>query len=70
MAMVLVVLAALCLVYSFLMATGDGTGNAGTVGIVGIILFMFGALLHMRKRRNEQLEAMRGRNDNTSAKNG
>jgi hypothetical protein len=70
MAMVIVVIAALCLVYAFLLSNGDGSGNTGMVGGIGIILFIVGALLHMRNRRNEQLEAMRGRNDNTGTKNG
>jgi hypothetical protein len=44
---------------------------AGNAGVIGIILFIVGLLFHMRKRRNEQLEAMRGRgNDTKDSRNG
>lgn len=64
MSIVFVVIAAVLLVYSFIMSQGDGYNeSAGMAGIIGIVAFVIGALLHMRKRRNEQLEAMRGRRD-------
>jgi uncharacterized membrane protein len=71
MAMVLVVIAGVLLTASFLLSQGESNGElAGNLGLIGIIVAIVGLLFHMRKRRNEQLEAMRGRNDNTSAKNG
>ena len=62
MAMVLVIVAGILITFSFLLSQGD-TNNAlaGNMGIIGIVVFIVGALLHMRNRRNEQLEAMRGR---------
>lgn len=39
----------------------------GIVGqIFGFIILLVGALLHMRTRRNEQLDAMRGEPSNKS----
>jgi hypothetical protein len=59
MAMVLVVIAAVLMVAGFLLESGAPFG-------IGLIVFLAGALLHMRNRRNEQLEAMRGRNAGNS----
>jgi LPXTG-motif cell wall-anchored protein len=72
MAMVLVVIAGVCLTASFLLSQGETNGElAGNLGLIGIIVAIVGLLFHMRKRRNEQLEAMRGRgNDNSSGQNG
>jgi uncharacterized membrane protein len=71
MAMVLVVIAGVCLTASFLLSQGEANGElAGNLGLIGIIVAIVGLLFHMRKRRNEQLEAMRGRNDNSSGQNG
>jgi uncharacterized membrane protein len=71
MAMVLVVIAGVLLTASFLLSQGESNGElAGNLGLIGIIVAIVGLLFHMRKRRNEQLEAMRGRNDNSSGQNG
>lgn len=72
MAMVLVIVAGILITFSFLLSQGD-TNNAlaGNMGIIGIVVFIVGALLHMRNRRNEQLEALRGRgNDSKGDGNG
>ena len=63
MSTALVIAAALCLLYGLLFA-GDPSKGGGAATALGIVCFIVGALLHMRKRRNEQLEAMRGRNKN------
>lgn len=58
MAMVLVIVAGVLMTVGFLMSQrGDGS----LPFIIGVVVFIVGALLHMRNRRNEQLEAMRGR---------
>jgi uncharacterized membrane protein len=68
MAMVLVVIAGVLLTASFLLSQGESNGElAGNLGLIGIIVAIVGLLFHMRKRRNEQLEAMRGRNAGNSS---
>ena len=71
MAMVLVIVAGILITFSFLLSQGD-TNNAlaGNMGIIGIVVFIVGALLHMRNRRNETLDAMRGRGNDKDTRNG
>lgn len=57
MSTIIVVIAALLIVYGFLMSQPAAL-------FFGFVAFLAGALLHMRKRRNEQLDAMRGRGKN------
>lgn len=63
MSIVFVIIAAICLLYGFLAAQSDTLQGGGYATMLGIVAFIAGALLHMRKRRNEQLDAMRGRRD-------
>jgi len=66
MAMILVIVAGVLMTVGFLMSQrGDGS----IPFIIGVVAFVAGAVLHMRNRRNETLEALRGRgNDSKGVK--
>lgn len=71
MAMVMVVIAGVLLTVSFILSySGSGGQLAGNAGLIGIVVFIVGALLHMRNRRKEMLEAMRGRGNDRDTRNG
>lgn len=63
MGMLLAIVGMVTIVFSALLMGADSAtnSNAALAFFIGIVLVIVGAVLHMRKRRKEQLDAMRGK---------